>query len=359
MRTLGVEEEFLLVDPDGRPVGVAGEAAGAGRVELELMEQMLETGTRPCRDAAELEAELATHRGRAARAARQAGANLVALATSPLPASASVTANPRYERIVSEFGLTGREQLTCGCHVHVAVAGPDEGVAILDRIGPWLPVLLALSANSPFWQGEDTGYASYRSQVWRRWPTAGPTGEFGSADAYADVVRGLVDSGAALDEGMIYFDARLSARYPTVEVRVADVCLRQQDALLLAVLTRALVETAGRGALPPGSGVRTELLQGAAWQAGRAGLAGPLVDPRTGSRAPAAEVVTGLLDTVRPVLVEQGEVDLVSALWTDLAGRGSGAVEQRGWAPAGLAAVVAEAAEATLAANRTTRRTGV
>jgi carboxylate-amine ligase len=351
MRTVGVEEEFLLVDPEGRPVGVAGIAASGSTVQLELMEQMLETGTRPCADAAELADQLATHRRTAARAAPDAGAHLVALATSPLPTSASVTDDPRYRRMVAEFGLTGREQLTCGCHVHVEVADDEEGVAVLDRIGPWLPCLLAISANSPFWQGEDTGYASYRSQVWRRWPTAGPTAPFGSAAAYRSVVAGLVASGAALDEKMVYFDARLSSRYPTVEVRAADVCLRQQDALLLGIVVRALVETAARDRLAPvpEPGTRTQLLQAAAWRAGRSGVCGPLVHPLTLAQAPAAEVVGALFDQLEDVLVEQGEADLVAELWSGLLARGSGAVEQRAWAAAGLREVLDRAGEATMA----------
>ncbi len=364
MRTMGVEEEFLLVDHEGRPVGVSGVAARAAEVDRELMEQMLETGTLPCTHAADLADQLATRRRRAARAAREAGARLVALATSPHPAGASVTPDPRYRRIVAEFGLTGREQLICGCHVHVEIADPQQGVAVLDRIGPWLPCLLALSANSPYWQGEDTGYASYRSQVWRRWPTAGPTGPFGDAEAYATVVAGLLAAGAALDPRMIYFDARLSPRYPTVEVRTADVCLRQQDAVLLAVLVRALVETAARDALAPGPGTRVEVLRGASWRAGRWGLQGTLVNPLTGAPEPAADVVGALVAQLAPVLAEQGETGLVAGLWSQLRARGSGAVEQRAWAGSGLAAVLAGAAEATLtdgraAVDRATRRTGV
>ena len=121
-----------------------------------------------------------------------------------------------------------------------------EGVAVLDRIRGWLPCLLALSANSPFWQGHDSGYASFRSQVWGRWPSAGPTGLFGSAETYHATTRAMIASRTILDLGMVYFDARLSAQHPTVEVRVADVCLDADDAVLMAGLVRALVDTAAR-----------------------------------------------------------------------------------------------------------------
>jgi len=137
------------------------------------------------------------------------------------------------------FGLTAHEQLTCGCHVHVGISDADEGVAVLDRVGPWLATLLALSANSPFWQGRDSEYASFRYQVWGRWPSSGPAGPFGTSRAYRETIEQMVDSGTLIDPGMVYFDARLSERYPTVEIRIADVCLRAEDAVLVAALARA------------------------------------------------------------------------------------------------------------------------
>lgn len=348
MRTVGVEEEFLLVAEDGSPVALA-QAAVTGAVQLELKEQMLETGTEPCLQPPDLHREIRRKRRAAASVAEAAGARLAALATSPLPVTSSVTARFRYHRIAAEYGLTAKEQLTCGCHVHVRVADDDEGVAVLDRIGPWLPVLLAMSANSPYWQGEDSGYASYRSQVWQRWPTAGPTGPFGTGAHYREVVAGLVTSGAALDSAMIYFDARLSQQHPTLEIRIPDVCLRADDAVLLAILARALVETAARaaaGTAPPMQ-TRPELLRAATWRAGRAGLRGSLVDPLTRELAPAADVVTALLDHLRPVLAEQSETELVADAWQALLGRGTGAEEQRSWAADGLEQVVERAVLAT------------
>ena len=362
---MGVEEEYLLGDADGVPTGVADAAVAAheraggepadegepgGGLEHELQAQQVETGTHPCTDLRELAAEVRAGRERAARAAAEADARLVAVATPAVPGPTTLTRGARYEAMAQLYALTVREQLTSGCHVHVSVEDDEEGVAVLDGIGPWLPVLLALSANSPYWRGEDTGYASIRAQIWNRWPTAGPTAPFGSAAAYHATVDAFVASGVALDRAMMYFDARLSQRYPTVEVRVADVCLRQDDAVLLAALSRALVETAAREA---GGAVRTgrvEPLRAATWHAARSGINGDLLRPGTTTPVPARDAVAALLDHVAPVLEESGDLTTVHELLTRLWQRGTGADEQRRWArDGGLVGAVEHAAAATLA----------
>jgi carboxylate-amine ligase len=354
-----VEEELLLVDPDsGRALALAaavlrnanGENPTDQALTSELMRQQVETNTRPCTSLDELAAEVYRWRRAASAAAESQGARAAALASSPLPAEPSISSSRRYRRMVNEFGLTAEEQLTCGCHVHVQIDSESEGVAVLDRIRGWLPCLLALSANSPFWQGDDTGYASFRSQVWGRWPSAGPTELFGSADAYHATTRAMIQSGAVLDEGMVYFDARLSQAHPTVEVRVADVCLIADDAVLLAALVRALVETAARSwrAGVPASPLRTELLRLMSWRAGRSGLDGDLVDP-TGRAAAAAQVIRKLMDHVQPVLAEHGELEVVEELLTTVLRRGNGATAQRRIYRTGgqLADIVAHAVDRT------------
>uniref|UniRef100_UPI002027DDC8 carboxylate-amine ligase n=1 Tax=Actinotalea sp. C106 TaxID=2908644 RepID=UPI002027DDC8 len=280
MRTVGVEEEYLLLDAGGTPVASSGAAIKAitpsprppdtaapstdgPEVEGELTQQQLESGTRPRTGLDEVLEEVRHARARAQRAAQGGGARIAALGTSPVAVEPTTSPHPRYEELVRRFALTAREQLTCGCHIHVGVESDEEGVQVIDRIGPWLPVLLALSSNSPFWHGADSGYASYRSQVWNRWPSAGPTAQFGSADAYHAAVEDLVATGTILDAGMVYFDARLSARYPTVEIRVADVCLDAEDAVLVAALARGLVDTAADDAAHgrPAPVVRVEQLR--------------------------------------------------------------------------------------------------
>jgi carboxylate-amine ligase len=358
MRTFGVEEELLIVDPDsGEPLALA-DALLSGRrmaaddapddprvlhthdtaviddemgLSAELKLEQIETQTRPCLEYGELLEQIRAGRALADRAARNNKARVAALATSPLGLSSHTTPDPRYAKMLERFGLTAQEQLTCGFHVHTYIESHDEGVAVLDRIRDKLAVLTALSANSPFWNGVQTGFESYRTQAWNRWPTAGPSGIYGNYSAYRRVVARLLDSGVMLDEGMIYFDARLSRNHPTVEVRVADVCLRAEDAALIAVLVRALVETASRewhdGVEP--APVPTVLLRMASWQASSEGLGGELLDFGTFRPAPAVDVVRSLVDYLAPVLQEQGELASARQGVEDVIARGTGAAEQR------------------------------
>jgi glutamate---cysteine ligase / carboxylate-amine ligase len=240
----------------------------------------------------------------------------------------------RYLEMARAFGLTASEQLTCGCHVHVDISSPDEGVAVLDRIRPWLAILLALSVNSPYWQGQDTSYASFRYQVWSRWPSAGTTDTFGTAEAYQQTVRQMVATGTLLDTGMVYFDARLSEHYPTLEIRIADVCLHADDAVLIAGLSRALVDTEARhwraGTDLPHP--RTEILRLAAWRASRSGLEEDLINP------------------LRDSLDQTGDTSTVTELLTAVLTRGTGAAFQRNaYRDSDLPRMIDSAATATTA----------
>ncbi|WP_175407225.1 glutamate--cysteine ligase [Streptomyces sp. TRM64462] len=361
MRSVGVEEELLLVDPrtgEPRALSAAVLAIAAkqsqGRPHAftkELQSQQLEFGTCPRTAMGELAAEIERCRAEAGQLAEEAGAAVVALATSPLPVGPALNDGKRYRWIQEHFGLTALEQLTCGCHVHVSVTSDEEGVAVLDRIRPWLSVLLALSANSPFWQGHDSGYHSYRSRVWGRWPSAGPVELFGSADRYHAQVRDLVDTGVVQDEGMIYFDARLSSRYPTVEIRAADVCLDASTTVLVATLARALVDTAARewreGRPPAGHGIG--VLRAAAWRAGRSGLEADLLHPLTMRPTAAERVVQALFHHVEDALDENGDLAHARKALDDLLSSGNGAHVQRRLLRrhGSLAAVVAECVRRT------------
>jgi carboxylate-amine ligase len=341
VRTVGVEEELLLVDAATlQPVPVAdrivghaftGGTGGGIFLELEAKREQIEVVSPPLRTFDELHSTIVAGRRAADEAARSVGARAVALATAP-PLCASHRANvPRYERMEEQFALTMQEQLTCGFHVHVGVDSAEEGVAVLDRLRPWLPVLLALSANSPFWQGVDTGFASYRYQAWGRWPTAGAYDLFGSVDAYAATVQQLIAADVCLDPGMVYFDARLSSHVPTVEIRIADVCQFPEDAAAIASLCRALVQKAAvdwRSGVPADE-IPTGLLRLASWRASRFGLDHKLVHPVTRQLVPSHDAVHALVDHLAGSYPDQAEEDRTRLAVTDILRCGNGATQQR------------------------------
>jgi glutamate---cysteine ligase / carboxylate-amine ligase len=351
----GAEEELLLVDPaSGAPRGRAGavrDEAG-GDLDGEMRTEQVETATAPHHTADDLADDLRRRREEAREAARASDVDVAGLATSPIApdeaAEPAAVPEGRYGRIAERFGAVATAQLTSGQHVHVEVSSPEEGVGVLDRIGPWLPVLRALAANSPCWRGRDTTYASYRSVVWSRWPSAGPTRVFGSLAAYDAAVEAMLATDTVLDEAMVYFDARLSRALGTVEIRVADVALEVDDAVLVAVLVRALVATASRahqkGEPPPTAPV--EALRLAHWRAARFGLSGDLVDPRDGRPKPAGEMLEALRTHVAGALADAGDTERAADGCARLLAEGTGADRQRAAAQAAhgdLAAVVHDA----------------
>lgn len=299
------------------------------QLEGELLRHMVETHTDPSDDLAAIEADLRRARSDAIAAGREAGVGVVAVGMAPLVIDEPVPAPvPRYERIVLEYGDTGRTAETLGMHVHVDVADDDEAVHVIDGIRPWLPLLVAVAANSPYSHGRDTGYASWRQVTWSRWPSAGTSEPFGSVEEYRRVTAALIEVGAALDPGMLYLDARLAQDYPTVEIRVADTCTDVADAVLVAALARALVETAARAG-PETPAVRSDLLRAAYWRAARYGLAGSLVHPGRGELVPAEHALESLADHVGAALADAGDTDLVRDGLVRLQQVGGGARRQR------------------------------
>ena len=358
--TVGVEEEFLLVDPEtGEPIArneaVAGHAATHGvKLQLELTSCQIETTTGVMSGSEELRAELARLRRIAADAAEVNGAQLLAVALPPtVPHEFPITDTPRYREIADKFGMIAHEQGIGGCHVHVAVPNREAAIRVSNRLRPWLPLLLALTANSAVYRNTDTGYASYRSMLWTRWPSSGPPPHFDSVDEYDAVVRMLQDAGAVLDDGMIYWDVRPSANFPTVEVRVADVPATVAETVLLAALIRASVMTAleadrdgvGTPRLAPVA------LRAAYWKSARDGLDGEAIDlAETHASAPARVLLADLVEHVRPALEALGDYEMVRSELARIAEAGNGAMRQRrAWRRRGeVADVIAEAATATL-----------
>lgn len=335
-RRIGVEEELLLIDPaTGRTRSVSDRAVradperGEDGLDQELFLEQIETSSRPTSDLGELRADLRAERLRASTAAHRAGAEILAV---PLPlladVPADVTPKQRYERMLDIYGEIGRDTVACGMHVHVEVVDDDEAVRIVDGVRPWLPLVMALSANSPFHLGRDTGHHSWRGQVWDAWPSAGPVEPFGDAAGYRVALDRFIASGAAIDEGMIYFDARLARSYPTVEVRVADVCTDLDDTLVVAAVVRALAETAAHES-DPSVGWRVELLRAARWRARHDGTSDRLLDPVTARLVGAREAMDTLLEHLGPALARAGDATLVADGVERLLSDGTGAARQR------------------------------
>jgi len=361
--TIGVEEEFHIVEPATGDVVPAAhrvlrpDATDAGP---ELQRGIVETASAVHTGLTELRRDLLARRRDLAKAAADVGLAVATAGTVPDAGNRQdgVFPDPRYEWMAAEYRQLVHEQQVCACQVHVGVEDRDLAVRITRRIRAWLPTLLALSTSSPFFQGHDTGYASYRTVVVSRWPTVGPPPDFTSAQEYDRTVAALVESGVISDAGMIYFDARVSARYPTVEIRVADGCPNIDDAVLLAALSRALVITAARTDAMHGDHQQAPLphqaqvlLRAASWRAARSGVDGHLIDPWTVRAAPANEIVESLLDHVRPVLDERDEWSTVRELTDALLARGTSARRQRDLMSKGAPAaqVVASLAAETVA----------
>lgn len=328
-RTVGVEEELVLVDPRTRAVssrsaevlkqnrehgGGRRPTAASDELDQELFLHQVETRTDPATVLSDIRAQLVAARRTAGEAAEAAGLGVIACGVVPLWGEGpQVSPNDRYRAMVDVFGETARMGSTCGTHVHVGIESPEEGVGIIDRIVPWLPVLVAVGANSPFADGHDTRYASWRSQAWTHWPSAGATEAFGSYAGYQEASRQLMMTGAARDEGMLYYDARLSSGQPTVEIRVLDACTDPDDVLLATALVRALVETAAEAWKrdEPIPAWRSELLRACHWRAARMGLSNTLVHPERRELRPAREVLDAMVDHVGDRLKEAGDLELV------------------------------------------------
>ena len=312
--SVGVEEEYLLLDPGtGAPVPVAEQVlAEAGRgntggsdLQPELVRAQVEIATPVCHELDEVLQALTAARHRLTAAAAGAGVVLAPLGAAPVHADrrVPVTAKDRYRAIAERSPAVVAEHLVNGMHVHVGVPGRAAGVTVLNRLRPWLHVLLALSANSPLWRGADTGFASWRGVHSLRWGTAGPPPAFVDPADYERRIDALVAAGAVIDRAQLYWTMRLAERYQTVEVRVCDVQLDPETATMLAALVRGLgaraLADAERGVPEPV--LDPELVWAASWQAAREGCAGELVDvtdPRAPLLRPAEDVVARLLDHV-------------------------------------------------------------
>ncbi|GAB3492982.1 carboxylate-amine ligase [Spirosoma knui] len=338
--TIGVEEEYQIIHPDTRELRSRvqailpkAQATLGDQVTPELYRSQIEIGTSICHTVSDVRQELTHLRRHVIEAAEKEGSRIVAAGTHPFShwENQKITAKKRYEQLATSYQQLAREQLIFGCHVHVGIPNREMAIQVMNRSRPWLASLLALASNSPFWLGVDTGYASFRTELWGRWPTTGVPQVFESWSEYERVVGELIATGIIDEASKIYWDIRPSSHYNTLEFRVSDVCLTVDEAVLLAGLIRALARTCADEAerFVEIRHVRPEILRAAHWQAARFGLEQNLIDTSSSQAIPARAMIDKLLAYVRPALEEYGEWDEVSALVRALFKRGNGATRQR------------------------------
>ncbi|MFG2010382.1 glutamate--cysteine ligase [Micromonospora sp. NPDC048868] len=337
---LGVEEEFLLVDPVSRGVvpgaGAVVDRAVArlgSRVSGEITTLHVETRTDPTSSVRGLLEQLVQARRVVAECAAVDGLRIVATGTPVLPGATSppVTRGPRQDRGTATFRGLHDELAICALHVHVELPDRERALLVSNHLRAYLPLLIALTANSPYWEGRDSGYAGWRSVIWSRWPVAGPPPRFTSVAHYERVVEMLSAAGAVVDPGTLFWDIRPSVTHPTLEVRVSDVPVSARESALVAALVRALVvrglEAVDRG--DHGPELPGEWLRAAYWRAARDGLEGSLPEVGSGRLRPAREVLGEVVGSLAPVLRACGDEELVRGWSERLLAVGGGAVRQR------------------------------
>src|SRR5579875_973149 len=281
--TLGVEEEFHLVDPGSgkllnRPeLARALDAHKAGRgLQPEMLASQLEATTGVCAGLSQLRTELVRGRTAAASLAAEYGAAILGTSTHPwAPLSdAQVLDRPRYRELGERFGAVVRQLNLCGCHVHVSVPDLETAVAIMNHARAYLPVLAALTGSSPFHEGRDTGFDSFRLAQLGLWPQGGLPPHLESATHYRALVDEVTAIGLVTEPSMLLWELRPSTRYPTLEFRIADMCPELDDVVLHAGLTRSLVRVlaARVAAGVPAAVVPDAVLRAARWRAARHGL---------------------------------------------------------------------------------------
>ena len=336
MQTFGLEEEFMLIDPGSlEPVPEAREILDSLRRSVgtdgtkEFLASQVEHSSRVFSTLAEALADLRDFRGRLAATAAERGLAAASVGvpfqTTPYPL---LTPGDRYEEVEHEFRSVVADHQVNGLHVHVHVPDREAGVRALNRVRAWIPVLLALSGNSPFWRGSDTGFCSWRSIILRRWVTAGCPPHFEDAADYDRRLRQLVGVGGTVDVETVAWNARLSEHWPTLEFRVFDAQLDAEDSVLLAALARGLVAVAldddDSPAAPP-----PELLDASLWHAARDGIGGALLHPVTGTLEPARTVVDAMVDRARQRLELSSDLEFVTEGLDRLFRDGTGAQRQR------------------------------
>ena len=335
--TVGIEEELMILDAESLDLASAigeilGEDPPAGQIKPELLESVLEIATEPCRDLAQAGEELFALRGLAAQRAAAAGLRIGASGTHPFARweDQRIVSDDRYRGLIRSLGFVARQEVVFGMHVHVGMSGPEETIHVANNLRPYVPLLIALSANSPLWRGEPTGLMSSRVPIFRAFPRVGLPPRFASWDDFAARVEFLVSGGIIEDYTYLWYDVRPHPRLGTIEIRAMDSQTRLEHTLGLAALVVALVKrlaegyTGGEAMVDP----PWEVLDENRWLAARHGLEAELLDPAAGERRGVRESTAALLEELTPHAAELGCAEHLAGV-EDLLRAGNGAHRQQ------------------------------
>lgn len=322
--TIGIEEEYLIVDRDTRdlvtspPPGMwdaLTEVAGP-QVTPEFLKAQVEVGTKISARVSEARADLAALRKDLAAVVSEYGAALIASSTHPFAnwAQQETTDHPRYTKMATDLGQVARQLVICGMHVHAGIEDDHLRIDLMNQVKYMLPHLLSLSTSSPFWDGRPTGLLAYRLVIFQNLPRTGLPEEFVSWGEYERYLEMLVGAGIIEDSSKLWWHIRPSGRYPTLEMRVSDVCTRLDDAMTVAALYQSLLSYMYRLRRnnQKWRSYRSELINENIWRAQRYGIDGELVDFGRGELVPFADLVDELIEMVAEDAAELEVVDEVA-----------------------------------------------
>jgi carboxylate-amine ligase len=324
--TIGVEEEFFVFNVatrnvirrrDNRFLAAIKKRLG-NRVTPELLQSQIEVVTPPCDCTRDVRAHLAECRTGLADEGKALGLGIAAVGTFPLAywRDQSPTPKERYDTVMDDLQMLGQRNMMCGMHVHVAVRDPAQRVPIMQRTVPYLPLLLALSTSSPFWEGHRTGLHGYRLAAYDELPRTGLPDRFASGEEYEEYIAALTSAGVIPDASHIWWAIRPSLAHPTLELRIADVCTRLDDAVAITALFRCLIRAIERDgeSFQPLDRVGHAITEENKWRAQRHGVTAAFIDPFGRGTITTSEWLERLLERLAPdIAALESEDDIALA----------------------------------------------
>lgn len=326
--TLGIEEEFQTIDPETRELRShmskivdGGKIILQERVKAEMHQAVVEVGTNICTNIQEAREEVTYLRREIMELADKQNLRIAAAGTHPFSdwVDQLITPNPRYDQLISEMRDVARSNLIFGLHVHVGIPSRNEGLEIMNAVRYFLPHIYALSTNSPFWCGRDTGFKSYRSKVFDKFPRTGIPEFFNTANEYDEYINLLVKTNCIDDGKKIWWDIRLHPHFDTVEFRICDIPMRVDETICLAALMQALVVKIYKLMRQNLNFrlYRKALISENKWRAARYGISGKLIDFGRQEEVPYETLAQELMEFVDDVLDELGsrkEVEYINKI---------------------------------------------